>query len=117
MADSNYVHGEMDIASQKATWDGFITASTWGSFITISGRCPCYFHAQPGHPLVDFTRASCGPWYCWRPGFGYGGRLDRRCDRAHRAWSCCASLYRAGQSAALVTVLANWNRWIFHQPI
>lgn len=35
MATSDYTRGEMDISSQKATWDGFIKGSTWGSMITI----------------------------------------------------------------------------------
>lgn len=35
MADSNYVRGEMDIAGQKSTWDGFMKASIWGGFVTI----------------------------------------------------------------------------------
>jgi len=33
MAASEYHHGEMDIQDQKATWDGFIKGSTWGSLI------------------------------------------------------------------------------------
>lgn len=35
MATSDYHHGEMDISGQKATWDGFIKGSTWGSLITV----------------------------------------------------------------------------------
>ena len=31
---SEYTRGEMDISNQKATWDGFMTASYWGSAIT-----------------------------------------------------------------------------------
>ncbi|WP_321490783.1 aa3-type cytochrome c oxidase subunit IV [uncultured Hyphomonas sp.] len=33
MAASEYHRGEMDIHDQKATWDGFIAGSTWGSLI------------------------------------------------------------------------------------
>lgn len=33
MAASEYHHGEMDIKDQKATWDGFLTFSVWGSLI------------------------------------------------------------------------------------
>ncbi|MCA8891641.1 MAG: aa3-type cytochrome c oxidase subunit IV [Hyphomonas sp.] len=33
MAASEYHHGEMDIHDQKATWDGFIKGTTWGSLI------------------------------------------------------------------------------------
>ena len=33
MADTNYVHGEMEIAEQERTWQGFMTATLWGSFI------------------------------------------------------------------------------------
>lgn len=33
MAEGQYVHGEMDINNQSATWSGFLTASTWGGFI------------------------------------------------------------------------------------
>lgn len=35
MADTDYIRGDMDIASQKATWDGFMKASLWGGFITV----------------------------------------------------------------------------------
>lgn len=35
MASQEYHRGEMDIHGQKATWDGFITGSTWGSLILI----------------------------------------------------------------------------------
>ncbi len=35
MATSDYTRGEMGIAGQKATWDGFIKGSTWGSMIII----------------------------------------------------------------------------------
>lgn len=35
MATSEYHHGEMDIQSQRSTWDGFITASVWGSLILV----------------------------------------------------------------------------------
>ena len=35
MASQEYHRGEMDIHGQKATWDGFITGSVWGSLITI----------------------------------------------------------------------------------
>lgn len=35
MASQEYHRGEMDISGQKATWDGFITGSVWGSLITI----------------------------------------------------------------------------------
>lgn len=35
MATSDYNRGEMDITGQKATWDGFIKGSTWGSMIII----------------------------------------------------------------------------------
>lgn len=32
---SDYVRGEMDIAHQKSTFDGFIAVSVWGSLLTI----------------------------------------------------------------------------------
>lgn len=35
MADSNYVRGEMNIAGQKSTWDGFMKAGVWGGFATL----------------------------------------------------------------------------------
>ena len=35
MAGSDYTHGEMEIAEQKRTWEGFITGTLWGSFIII----------------------------------------------------------------------------------
>lgn len=35
MADSNYVRGEMNIAGQKNTWDGFMKAGVWGGFATL----------------------------------------------------------------------------------
>ncbi len=35
MASQEYHRGEMDISGQKATWDGFIVGSIWGSLITI----------------------------------------------------------------------------------
>lgn len=35
MASHEYHRGEMDISGQKATWDGFITGSVWGSLIII----------------------------------------------------------------------------------
>ena len=35
MATHEYHRGEMDIRDQKATWDGFITGSVWGSLIII----------------------------------------------------------------------------------
>lgn len=35
MASQDYHRGEMDIHAQKATWDGFMVGSTWGSLITI----------------------------------------------------------------------------------
>lgn len=31
---SDYVRGEMDIAGQKATFDGFMSVTVWGSLIT-----------------------------------------------------------------------------------
>lgn len=33
MADTDFVHGEMDISSQKATWDGFLKGGIWGGFL------------------------------------------------------------------------------------
>ncbi|MEL6323232.1 MAG: aa3-type cytochrome c oxidase subunit IV [Pseudomonadota bacterium] len=33
MAGTDYVHGEMDITEQSRTWNGFMTATVWGSFI------------------------------------------------------------------------------------
>jgi len=33
MASADYSRGEMDIAEQTRTWDGFIRASVWGSAI------------------------------------------------------------------------------------
>jgi len=33
MAGSDYTHGEMDIAEQNRTWDGFIKGTLWSSFI------------------------------------------------------------------------------------
>jgi len=35
MAGSDYIRGEMDIAEQTRTWDGFIKGTLWGSFIII----------------------------------------------------------------------------------
>ncbi|WP_027836923.1 aa3-type cytochrome c oxidase subunit IV [Hyphomonas sp.] len=35
MAASEYHRGEMDITDQKATWDGFIIGSIWGSLLVI----------------------------------------------------------------------------------
>lgn len=35
MAETDYVHGEMNIKSQKDTWDGFMKAGTWGGFATL----------------------------------------------------------------------------------
>ena len=41
---SDYVRGEMDIADQKSTFDGFIAVSVWGSLLTVisvlSSRLP-----------------------------------------------------------------------------
>ena len=33
MASSEYTRGEMDIAEQTRTWEGFLTATLWSSFI------------------------------------------------------------------------------------
>ncbi|MFN7055295.1 aa3-type cytochrome c oxidase subunit IV [Hyphomonas sp.] len=33
MASQDYHRGEMNIADQKATWDGFMTGSVWGTLI------------------------------------------------------------------------------------
>ncbi|MBY9066396.1 aa3-type cytochrome c oxidase subunit IV [Hyphomonas sp. WL0036] len=35
MASQEYHRGEMDIHAQKATWDGFMVGSVWGSLIII----------------------------------------------------------------------------------
>ena len=35
MAGSDYIRGEMEISEQTRTWDGFIKATLWGSFIII----------------------------------------------------------------------------------
>ena len=35
MAGSEYTHGEMDIAEQTRTWQGFITGTVWMSFIIV----------------------------------------------------------------------------------
>ncbi len=35
MATQDYKRGEMDIRDQKATWDGFISGSVWGSLALI----------------------------------------------------------------------------------
>ena len=35
MASQEYHRGEMDIHAQKATWDGFMAGSVWGSLIII----------------------------------------------------------------------------------
>lgn len=35
MAGADYTHGEMDITEQERTWNGFMTASTWGGLIII----------------------------------------------------------------------------------
>lgn len=35
MASQEYHRGEMDIHDQKATWNGFIVGSVWGSLIII----------------------------------------------------------------------------------
>lgn len=32
---SDYVRGEMDIADQKSTFDGFIAVSVWGGLLTV----------------------------------------------------------------------------------
>jgi len=32
---SEYTRGSMDITDQKSTWSGFMTASVWGSAITM----------------------------------------------------------------------------------
>lgn len=33
MASQDYHRGEMDISTQKATWDGFMVGSIWGTLI------------------------------------------------------------------------------------
>lgn len=33
MAGSDYTHGEMNIAEQTRTWEGFLTATLWSCFI------------------------------------------------------------------------------------
>ncbi|MEO0882301.1 MAG: aa3-type cytochrome c oxidase subunit IV [Pseudomonadota bacterium] len=35
MADTDYVHGEMDIAEQEQTFEGFLTGTVWGSGLII----------------------------------------------------------------------------------
>ncbi len=35
MAESDYMHGSMEISEQTRTWSGFITATLWGSFIIV----------------------------------------------------------------------------------
>lgn len=35
MASTEYHHGDMDIHSQKATWDGFMKAAAYGSILTL----------------------------------------------------------------------------------
>ncbi|MDX1292399.1 MAG: aa3-type cytochrome c oxidase subunit IV [Hyphomonas sp.] len=35
MAASEYHRGDMDISAQKATWDGFVKGSVWGSLLVI----------------------------------------------------------------------------------
>ena len=35
MAASEYHRGDMDISAQKATWDGFMVGSIWGSLLII----------------------------------------------------------------------------------
>ncbi len=35
MADSDYVHGEMEIGEQTRTWEGFLTFTVWGSGLLI----------------------------------------------------------------------------------
>lgn len=35
MADTDYVHGEMNIAEQERTFEGFLTGTVWGSGLII----------------------------------------------------------------------------------
>lgn len=35
MAGSDYTHGEMNIAEQTRTWEGFIKGTLWSSFIMV----------------------------------------------------------------------------------
>lgn len=35
MAESDYVHGSMDVAEQNRTFEGFLTGTVWGSAIII----------------------------------------------------------------------------------
>lgn len=35
MAGQDYHRGDMDIRTQKETWEGFLTGSVWGSLIII----------------------------------------------------------------------------------
>lgn len=35
MADSDYVHGEMDVSDQTRTWEGFIAFTLWSSGLIL----------------------------------------------------------------------------------
>lgn len=35
MADTDHVHGEMDVSDHNSTWSMFMTMTTWGSLIII----------------------------------------------------------------------------------
>lgn len=35
MSGADYKHGEMDISSQKKMWDGFVTATAYGTLLTV----------------------------------------------------------------------------------
>ncbi|MEO1028032.1 MAG: aa3-type cytochrome c oxidase subunit IV [Pseudomonadota bacterium] len=35
MAGADYTHGEMDIAEQERTWNGFMTGSVWGGLLIM----------------------------------------------------------------------------------
>ena len=35
MADTDYIHGEMEISEQSRTWDGFVSFTLWGSGLII----------------------------------------------------------------------------------
>lgn len=36
MAESDFVHGEMDISEQRSTFDLFYTATKWGTILVVA---------------------------------------------------------------------------------
>lgn len=61
MADSDYIHGEMEISEQARTWSGFVNFTLWGSgFVILAVAYASLTIAMGMHWMVALALCAIG---------------------------------------------------------